>query len=112
MNKVLTFAFILVLYVVSNAQTVKTLQVESELLIPSAIELRKPFVVKNIELFPDNELFIFDKQGNLVYHTEFYDNSWQGKKEDGSELIENEMCYYILDDGRGTSHSGYLQVLK
>ena len=83
-----------------------------EVIIPSALELKKPFVIQNLHLFTNNELFIFDKQGNLVFHTEYYRNSWDGKKENGKEIAEDEMYYYIFDDGRGTIHTGYLLVVK
>lgn len=68
------------------------------------------FIIKNIEQFPSNELYIFDKSGNLVYHTEYYFNTWDAKK-DGKPIAE-EMYYYVFDDGRGTMQTGYLQVTK
>ena len=66
------------------------------------------FIIQNIEQFPSNELYIFDKSGNLVYHTEYYFNTWDAKK-DGKPLPE-EMYYYVFDDGRGTMQTGYLQI--
>jgi gliding motility-associated-like protein len=68
------------------------------------------FIIKNIEQFPSNELYIFDKSGNLVYHTEYYYNTWDAKK-DGAAIAE-DMYYYVFDDGRGTMQTGYLQVSK
>jgi gliding motility-associated-like protein len=68
------------------------------------------FVIQNIDQFPSNELYVFDKDGLLVYHTEYYFNTWDGKK-DGQALPE-EMYYYVFDDGRGTVHTGYLQLTK
>jgi hypothetical protein len=115
MKKSFTFTALILFCYLLVAQTVyteKTTFSDDALIIPSAIELKKPFVVKNIEHYPDNEFFVFDKQGNLVFHAEYYDNTWDGKMEDGKEVVENEMCYYILDDGKGTVHTGYLQVIK
>ena len=115
MKKSFIFTFLLLFCCFLVAQTAnieKTTISDDTLIIPSAIELKKPFVVKNIEHFPDNEFFVFDKQGNLIFHVEYYDNTWYGIKEDGKEVVENEMCYYILDDGKGTVHTGYLQVVK
>jgi hypothetical protein len=113
MKKSIIFTFLLTFcsYCIAQSATDKK-NADTQLIIPSALELKKPFVVQNIEQYPDNELFVFDKQGNLIFHAEYYNNNWDGKKEDGKEVTEDEMCYYILDDGRGTVHSGYLQVVK
>jgi|JI7StandDraft_1071085.scaffolds.fasta_scaffold193181_2 hypothetical protein len=113
MKKSLLFTILLALggYCIGQSTSISNNSYD-EVIIPSALELKKPFVIKNLDLFPDNELFIFDKQGNLIFHTEYYRNSWDGKKENGKEVAEDEMCYYILDDGRGTVHTGYLLVVK
>lgn len=97
--------------VVNTTTTVKKKLGDAPLVIPSSIEVSKPFVIQNIQEFPDNELFVFDKTGNLVYHAEYYNNDWDGKKEDGTFITQDEMCYYVLDDGRGVVHTGYLQVI-
>lgn len=91
----------------SNSQSTN-----NELLIPSHFKINKPFVISNIEAYTDNELFIFDKRGNLVFHTEYYKNQWNGTKEDGTQVVEDELFYYIFDDGRGNLLSGYILVVK
>jgi len=37
------------------------------------------FVVKNLEKYPENELFIYDRWGKLIYHAKPYKNDWDGK---------------------------------
>jgi asparagine synthetase B (glutamine-hydrolysing) len=111
MKKIIVIGLLSFLWSIVIAQAPNSSTTNQQLLIPSFFKLKKPFVIQNIEEFPDNELFIFDKQGNLVYHTEYYDNKWEGKKEDGTEVLEDELFYYIFDDGRGNVLSGYIQVI-
>lgn len=113
MKKSIVFGLFSIFWSILIAQASRnSITTNQQVLIPSVFELKKPFVIQHIEDYPDNELFIFDKQGNLVYHTEYYDNKWEGKKEDGTEVLEDELFYFIFDDGRGNLLSGYIQVVK
>lgn len=104
-----TLLFVITLFNIAISQNKI---IDNQLIIPSSIQLKKPFEIKNIKHFPDNELFVFDKQGVLIYHTEYYNNDWDGKKEDGREVVLDELCYFVFDDGRGTVHTGYIQVIR
>lgn len=112
MKKSIIIGLFSIFWSILLAQASYSSTTNQQILIPSYFKIKQPFVIENIENYPDNELFIFDKQGNLVYHTEYYDNKWEGKKEDGTEVVEDEMFYYIFDDGRGNLLSGYIQVIK
>ena len=59
------------------------------------------FIIEN--LIRDCDLAIFDRWGNLVYHSSNYDNSWDGKKADGTQL-ESGTYWYVLKfpDNLGT----------
>ena len=59
------------------------------------------FFIEN--LIRDCDLAIFDRWGNLIYHTSNYDNSWDGKKEDGTPLESGTYWYVIkFPDKLGT----------
>ncbi len=44
------------------------------------------FVIKGIEAFPDNELIIYNRWGNIVYERSGYENDWQGENNKGEML--------------------------
>ena len=66
------------------------------------------FIIEGIEEYPDNRVQIFTRNGNRVFSQYGYDNSWNGQK-DGKDLPQGTY-FYILDDGEGNKHSGYLQL--
>ncbi len=47
------------------------------------------FVVRGIEAYPENELLIFNRWGNLVYQESNYENEWKGENNSGEELPES-----------------------
>lgn len=68
------------------------------------------FIVRGIENSSDNELIIFNRQGNIVYKTVNYQNDWDGKDINGRPLPE-DTYYYILNVDNQYSYKGFI-VLK
>jgi len=51
--------------------------------------------VNSPEQFPDNELIIFNRWGDIVFRQKDYDNSWNGVNQKG-EVLPTGTYYYIL----------------
>lgn len=69
--------------------------------------------IAGIEQFPDNEVRIFNRWGNLVFERKGYDNqnawdgSWNGRQ------LPDGAYFYIIDLGDGSGPlSGYLQIQR
>ncbi len=60
-----------------------------------------------LEFYPENEIFIFNRWGNLVYHTESYDNSWTGE-----DLKEGTYFYVLEISGIDKTYSSFFQLKK
>jgi gliding motility-associated-like protein len=59
------------------------------------------WIIKNIDLYPNNAVRIFDRDGRLVYSKLGYDNSWNGTF-NGSPLPEDTYYYVLhLDSNKG-----------
>jgi gliding motility-associated-like protein len=56
---------------------------------PNADNSNDFFVVRGIEAYPENELLIFNRWGNLVYQKSNYENEWKGDNTSGEELPES-----------------------
>jgi gliding motility-associated-like protein len=70
------------------------------------------FHIMDIELFPNNELRIFNRWGNEVHYVRGYKNDWKGTW-NGKELPDGTY-YYLLDlhDKERSMFSGYLQIQR
>ncbi len=81
-------------------------------LSPNGDGINDLFIIKGIEDYPTNTVTIFNDKGAQVYfkrgysNTDAWDARWNGR------LIDNGTYYYIVNDGKGNSYSGYLQVRK
>ncbi len=76
---------------------------------PNGDGINDYWVVKNIELYPDNEVVVVNRWGNEIYSQKGYSNTW-----DGSNLSEGTY-YYILKvvmcDEEFT-YKGYITILR
>jgi len=69
------------------------------------------FVIKNIDMYPNNEVRIFDRAGRAVYTKKGYNNEWDGTV-NGKPLEENTY-YYIIDLGKGVKPvRGYITIVR
>jgi gliding motility-associated-like protein len=73
-------------------------------------------VIKNIDLFPKNKIYIYNRWGNLVYEKEGYNNEWNGYPNVNKTLGEDRLpvgtYYYVLElnDEAGTKLNGYIYL--
>lgn len=65
------------------------------------------------EFFPDNEIIIFNRWGNIVFKARPYNNDWRGQNSVGQEL-PHATYYYILrlDISRGLIIKGDITIIK
>ncbi|MEL6865970.1 MAG: gliding motility-associated C-terminal domain-containing protein, partial [Bacteroidota bacterium] len=69
------------------------------------------FYIANIEDFPENELSIYNRWGNLIYKTTGYRNDWDGSW-DVDKQVPDGTYYYLLEISGEVSRqfSGYLEL--
>jgi len=69
------------------------------------------FVIKNIDMYPNNEVRIFDRAGREVYAKKNYNNEWDGTI-NGTPLDENTY-YYIIELGNGVkAKRGFITIVR
>ncbi len=88
-----------------------------EILTPNGDGHNDVFDIKNIGYFPDNELFIFNRWGNLVYKTKGYNNTWTGvpnsSGKTGNEKLPPATYFYLLNLGDKDNQvfKGFVQLM-
>jgi gliding motility-associated-like protein len=68
------------------------------------------FYIKNIELFPNSTLTIYNRWGNEVFATEAYQNDWTGNFE--GRALPDGTYYYVLEVKGKKTRSGYVELRR
>lgn len=77
---------------------------------PNADGINDRLIVNCIQEFSSIFLEIFDRYGNKVYSVRGYDNSWDGRGENG--VLPKGTYFYIMDLGDGTEvKKGWIQIM-
>lgn len=73
------------------------------------------FVVHGLDAYPDNEIVIFNRWGNIVYEKEGYQNDWKGENNQ-SEPLPDATYFIILkvntSDGENVTLTGYIDLRR
>lgn len=71
------------------------------------------FLANNSNAFPDNELAIYNRWGDMVFRAKPYLNNWKGTNQNGS-LLPAGTYYYILrlNLNNGSVYQGDITILK
>lgn len=79
---------------------------------PNNDGVNETLVIQGIENFSNNEVCIFNRWGNRVFFRQQYtnDDGWAGDFE-GKDLPDGTY-FYIIDDGEGGRHTGWLQIQR
>jgi gliding motility-associated-like protein len=84
-----------------------------DIITPNKDGINDKWIVPTIEKYPDNEMFIYNRWGQLIYTTKKYLNDWAGTNQEGKELPTGAYYYIInLNDGNNTKWKGSVTVLR
>lgn len=68
------------------------------------------FVIGDALSFPQNQLYIYNKWGNLIFHQEGYQNDWTALWK--GVTVPDGTYFYLFDEGNGNLRTGYLQIQR
>ena len=84
----------------------------SEGISPNGDGINDFFVVNSLQDFPNHELLIFNRWGNLVFQARDYQNDWSGTF-NGRDLPDGVYFYFIyLNNARGDIFQGTLIIRR
>ncbi|HXH20108.1 MAG TPA: gliding motility-associated C-terminal domain-containing protein, partial [Chitinophagales bacterium] len=89
-----------------------------DLFIPNAIspnndESNEYWEIRGIDLYPHNEVKIFNRWGNEVYRMNGYKNQWNGVNQDREPLPDGTYYYILkLNDKYKSTYTGYVVIFR
>jgi gliding motility-associated-like protein/uncharacterized repeat protein (TIGR01451 family) len=71
------------------------------------------FIIPGIELYPGNELIVYNRWGNIVFRMMSYDNSWNGSARNTNEKLPVGTYFYTITLGKNLpTMKGYIYLTK
>ncbi len=61
---------------------------------PNGDGINDRFVIKNLDLYPNNKLQVFDRTGKIIYEQNNYANTWDGYV--NGKLLTKDTYFYVL----------------
>lgn len=107
----ITFADLTAVSLESSVITPYVDLVANNMITPNGDGVNDTWVVKNIKLYPNNELKIFDREGRVVFSMFGYDNSWDGMF-NGNPLKEDTYYYILTIDSGKSRKTGFISIVK
>ncbi len=71
----------------------------NNLMSPNGDGVNDALVIKNLDMYPNNTVKVFDRAGRILYQKQNYTNDWAGTFQ-GSPLSEGTY-FYVVDFGTG-----------
>jgi gliding motility-associated-like protein len=83
----------------------------NNILTPNGDGHNDRWMIANIELYPDNEVAVYDKTGKLVYREKGYRNQWDGKL--NGVPLKDDAYFYIIQFNKPNVKpiKGYLTII-
>ncbi len=83
-----------------------------QIITPNNDGFNDEWIIKNIDLYPDAEIRVFNRWGKLVFSTRnLSDNPWDGRM--GGKLVPTDSYHYILYLNDGSEpRSGVISVIR
>jgi gliding motility-associated-like protein len=82
------------------------------IITPNGDGYNDTWIIKNIDLFPDAEVFVYNRWGELVFHTKnLLANPWDGTS--GGKLLPTDSYHYILHLNDGSKPmAGVISIIR
>lgn len=76
---------------------------------PNGDGFNDKWVIKSDKIQFPIQVWVYNRAGGLVYHSDNYNNDWQGNY--NGVLLPNDTYYYIIKDNTGTVFTGPITIL-
>jgi len=82
-----------------------------EIITPNDDGRNDTWKMRNAELYPDAEVFVYDRWGKLVFHTRDAADEWDGRY--NGKLLPNDSYHYIINLHDGSEpRTGVISIIS
>jgi gliding motility-associated-like protein len=88
-----------------------------QVVTPNGDNFNDTWKIANLNLFPDNEVILMNRWGDVVYQAKPYNNDWSGQANSGIHLFGNNLStgtfYYVVKLGANQEPiKGFIELIK
>jgi gliding motility-associated-like protein len=86
--------------------------VPNNLLTPNGDGVNDKWVIPNIDMYPDNEVMVYDKAGRAVFAKRGYNNEWDGTV--NGKLLKEDAYFYVIKFNKDGALPirGYVSIVR
>jgi gliding motility-associated-like protein len=77
---------------------------------PNGDGVNDKFVIKNLDIYPNNRLQVFDRTGKIIYDKNNYANDWDGRV--GGKILTKDTYFYVLTVNGQVVKKGAITVVR
>jgi len=70
------------------------------------------FIIRGLEVYPENEIIVFNRWGNIVFSQNNYQNDWEGLTESGNQLPEGTYFVILKVASHDIELKGYIDIRR
>lgn len=86
--------------------------VVSNLMTPNGDGYNDRWIIGNLENYPDTEVMVFNREGQVLYKNENYDNNWDGTNTYGKKLVDGTYYYAIKFKDSDKIYKGSITIIR
>jgi gliding motility-associated-like protein len=86
--------------------------VVSNLMTPNGDGYNDRWIIQNIENYPNTNVTVINREGQIVMQNSSYDNNWDGSNKYGKTLPDGTYYYIIKFEGSDKLYKGSITILK
>ncbi|MBL7885009.1 MAG: gliding motility-associated C-terminal domain-containing protein, partial [Bacteroidia bacterium] len=84
----------------------------SNLMTPNGDGYNDRWIIGNLENYPDTEVMVINREGQVMYQNANYDNNWDGTNKNGKKLSDGTYYYIIKFKDSDKLYKGSITVIR
>jgi len=84
----------------------------ANLMTPNGDGYNDRWIIGNLENYPDTQVMVFTREGQVIYQNDNYDNNWDGTNKYGKKLSDGTYYYTIKFKDSDKIYKGSITIIR